>query len=120
MPNRDESVSLNSGEIYFNGVCVGVATGIEIGDFTEDRAAVKDYMRNNIVIARTNEGVLAGTLRFNLITYLKLCGLWNWIKTYCPNKRLTYLMDHGKNVRVRLKNYRRAAREIGQYIKEVE
>lgn len=113
MPTKNEITNIKSGEVYFNGVCVGVATDIEIGDFVEDRAAVKAYIRENAMV----QANFKCTVKLDLITYFKLNGLWNWIRTYCPNKRLTYLMDHGKNSRVRLKNFKRAIRELDKYIK---
>lgn len=109
--------NIKCGEVYFNGVCVGVSHDIEITDYTEDKGAVKEYLREQRPVVVNRGGTLQCTIKFNFITYLKLCGLWDWVKTNCPNKRLVYLMDHGKNTRVRLKNYRRAAHEIGKYIK---
>lgn len=110
--------TINFGKVYFNGVCVGTATDIQISDFTEDRAAVKEYIRNKAVVKYVDGIELTTEIKFNLYVYLKLIGLWDWVKTNCPNKRLVYLMGHGKNVRVRMKNFRRAAREIDKHIKE--
>lgn len=114
MPTRDERGILKYGEVYFDGAYVGTANGIEITDYIEDPAG-REYLRGCIDTSNWR-AAMSVTLKFKMITYLKLCGLWDWVKTNCPNKRLVYLMDHGKNTRVRLKNYRRAAQEIGKYI----
>jgi hypothetical protein len=106
------------GVIFIDGVRLGEATDITISDYTEDTLAGEQYIRENCSLWCNDHDVatLNCVVKYNIITYLKIIGLWDWVKTSCPNKRLTYLMEHGKNTRVRMKNFRRAAREIDKHI----
>ncbi len=108
----------NDCKVYIDGEYVGTAKDITITNFVPDRDAVEAYVRKNIVMALDTNGEFVGTCTIKKITMFKLSGLWYWVMYNCPNKKLVWLMKHGKNARVKMKNYRRAIEEIGKHIVE--
>lgn len=50
--------------------------------------------------------------KWSLYMFCKLTGWWDFVLCHCPNKRVTYLMKHGKNPKVRFKNYKRGLKII--------
>lgn len=107
-----------TGAVYIDGEYVGIAKDITITDFVPDRDAVKDYVRENIVMSCDGFRELTGTISIDKITMFKLTGLWYWAMYNCPNKKLVKLMKYGKNARVKMKNFKRAIKEIGKHIVE--
>ena len=101
-----KNIELGPGKIYIDGAEFASVSDATI-EFSEEYVddVYKDYIRNNIT---TDFATMTCEIRFTRITFLKLIGFWDIALKYCPNRRLTYLMEHGKNVRVKLKNYDRA------------
>lgn len=66
-----------------------------------------------------NEITFTCPVQWNLIAWWKVIGLWDWAIRNCPNKRVVYLMNHGKTRRVRLKNFRRAIRIVAKILNNV-
>jgi hypothetical protein len=109
-----------AGEVYINGEYVGVATDIDIESLNTDDDRLRDYIRRHIRVISIGCGGLIYKVEISKERSAKLLGIWSWAERNCPNGRLVYLMRHGKNKRIRYKNYRRAVTEIGKYIKEVK
>lgn len=55
--------------------------------------------------------------KLDTIAFLKIFGLWDFALKNCPNRRVAYLMQHGKNKRVKYKNFKHACRLISKLIK---
>lgn len=51
---------------------------------------------------------LTGTVHLDTFLFYKLMGVYDWVLTYCPNKRVVHLAKYGKTTRVRFKNFWRA------------
>lgn len=49
-------------------------------------------------------------------TVAKVIRLYGWVINYCPNRKIVHLIRHGKNKRIRNKNFKRALRIIGKEI----
>lgn len=97
--------------IYINGNEV-----LGISDFEITGDAVEDYVRANIGF---DTATLTYNCRINRMLLYKFIGFWNWVIDSCPNKRVVHLMKHGKNDRVKYKNFIRAIRILGKIL-EVE
>lgn len=101
-----KNIELGPGKIYIDGcefASVSDCT-FEVDDYYMDKVN-RDYIRNNMI---WDTATMACSIKISRMTILKLTGLWDIALKYCPNRRLTYLMEHGKNTRVKLKNYNRA------------
>lgn len=109
--------TINFGEVYIDGVCVGTAIDMHIESLEPNRETLEEYIREKIVITPMH-GKCHFSVRITKIQAMKLLGIWSWAERNCPNKRLVYLMNHGKNNRIRYKNLRRAVQEISKHIKE--
>lgn len=109
------------GETMFN-LKGGILTidGIEMEDCEikcygmdeEQEDETKEYVKNNIQICKNAEGQLVGRLKITRMGLLALMGLLDWAYRCCPSKRVRHLLKHGKNERVRYKNYKRAVKLI--------
>ncbi len=110
MPPKNE-IKIENGTIYVNGVDIA-NDGIPDLDLSD----VDDYFRDNKTISLSDSGELTCTCSIPRITMLKLVGLWDYAYTYCPSARVKYLMLHGKNERIKYKNYRHAMNLIAKYL----
>lgn len=61
---------------------------------------------------------LTGTVYLDPFLFYKLMGVYDWVLTYCPNKRVVHLVKYGKNDRVRFKNFWRAYMILGDICKK--
>lgn len=91
---------------------------VEYGSDTYENAVRKSTTVEypSIPFNNCGEVELTAKVKFNKITFLKLIGLWDWTRKYCPNKRVVHLMNHGKNHKVRYKNFLRALRIIADIL----
>lgn len=55
-----------------------------------------------------------GVLHWDPFMFYKFIGVYDWVLTYCPNKRVVHLAKYGKNDRVRFKNFWRAYMILGK------
>ncbi len=90
-----------------------------ITDFTADLEAVEEYVEKNTRFIPEDGVTFVITCKFDIFTLYKLTGFWSWVENNCPNKRIVWLMKHGKSKRIRRKNLNRGFREIGKILKKV-
>lgn len=105
-----EKLALDAGTLYFNGCEV---KGIPDFECTEERW--DESFKECSTILSTSKA-LTFTCKVNYWTLIKLCGVWDWVMTYCPNKRVVHLAKYGRTTRVRHKNFRRACRLLEKEI----
>lgn len=115
MPTKN-NIQLVSGTLYFNGV-----EQIQIGEVTESSEIGFAEDAQPIIRAK-NEGFEIFAERV-LRPSLDLRNIWlnDYIKDVlanCPNRKVAHLARHGKNSRVRLKNWRRAQKLVEEGAKE--
>lgn len=54
------------------------------------------------------------TVKLNKVDLLKLLGIYNWVIDNCHSIRVVHLIKHGKNIKVRKKNFNRALKIIAK------
>lgn len=95
-------------------VCIPGIGSVEIEEAHE--VTEEDYKRereiHTLLVVTSYKDTMEWVASLRCITYLKITGSWQVAMRFCPNKRIVHLMKHGKNDRVKLKNYKRAWREI--------
>lgn len=105
-----EKLSLGVGTLYFNGCEVK-----GIPDFECSEELFEESIKNSSTSLLDYEE-LAFTTRLDFWSFVKLCGVWDWVMRYCPNKRVVHLAKYGRTTRVRHKNFRRACRLLEKEI----
>ena len=90
-----------------------------VTDFTYEPEAVEDDIRAVIRGSMHTTDGITFTCKVNPVTLLKVIGIWDWVITNCPNKRVVYHMQHG-NYRTRKKNWHRACSIISDICTEVK
>ena len=102
------NVPIGSGTVYYEGKEVTIS-GCDI-----DFEPVKEYVRDRLRKTRPilHDGGLFVDVWIDRMLVWKLTGLWSWAANNCPNKRVVYLMNHGKTRRVQMKNFKRAVHII--------
>ena len=86
-----------------------------IPDFTVADEDIRDFCEQNTAIV-LKDCVLSAILKIDRMLFYKVIGLYNWVINYCPNRKIVHLIRHGKNKRIRNKNFKRALRIIGKEI----
>lgn len=110
MPVRN--IQLDTGTIYIKGC---ECKGIPDFECTEEaKANLNREISRRSYIKSIDSGGVTLTCKIRRILALKLIGLWDWAYKHCSNRRLTHLMNHGKNDKVKLKNFYRALRTIAK------
>lgn len=108
---------MQMGSMIFGGGTIYIE-GCEfkgISDFSvEDPDIFNDAVQESVTIKPRGEFEFTANIKLNKIILWKLLGLWDWALNNCPNKRVVHLMTHGKNHKVRYKNFLRAIRIIGK------
>lgn len=104
-----EKTQLGEGRIFFNG-CEAKA----IPDFecTESEYIDAGYKATEIISGTA----LSLNLKFDRFLFYKLCGIWDWVLMYCPDRRVVHLAKYGRTERVRRKNFNRAIKILGKEI----
>lgn len=59
---------------------------------------------------------LTYNVRFDSEKYWRLTGLWKWVYDNCPNRRVRHLLMYGKTKRIRIKNFIRGVKIIGNIV----
>lgn len=99
-----------NGTFYIDGQPVGnVVARYDFEDYRED---VYSYLMENISFQMTDSCELTAKIKLDKFLLFKVFGIWEWAYKLCPNRRVKYLMAHGKNRRVQYKNFKRALRLI--------
>lgn len=75
---------------------------------------VEDYIHDNIKFKMNmdKEATFTATCKVNKLMIYKLIGLYDWVCTYCPNKRVVHLIKYAKRDKIRRKNFGHALRLI--------
>lgn len=85
----------------------------EVSDFFyEDSGVYAEIKRQAIIYHNPESMTVECQIKIDRMVWALLTGLWQWAYENCPNRRIKHLMKHGKNDRVKYKNFRRALREI--------
>lgn len=93
-----------------------------VSSFEMDADAGEKYIDECVrkaVVKLHDEITFTYTVQWDPIAWWKVIGLWDWAIRNCPNKRVIYLMNHGKTRRVRLKNFKRAIRIVAKILNNV-
>lgn len=108
----EEKITFGPGTIYIDGnEFAGISDfSVEQEEFDE---AANQAIRFNI----NESSVLSGTISLNMWQLYNAIGYIQWLKDNCPNKRVIHLIKHGKNKRVRWKNFIRAGRIVERRLK---
>ena len=107
-----------TGTVYIDGQeFVGNVTSYDFRDHVND---MREYAKKNIVMKLNSPGEIDIMMTIDRITMLKVIGFWDWCLENCPSRKVKHLMKHGKNERVRFKNFKRAMHLIGNMLEEKE
>lgn len=91
-----------------------------ISDFSVESDDIEEFVKENtVIVPHYDSATITVTCKINRMTFYKFIGLWDWAVENCPNKRVVYLMRHGKNDKVKMKNFRRSLRIIEKVLAEV-
>lgn len=123
----EHNFDLGSGTIYIEGEPYEVKEGTSVHIEGDESKGVPDYDCENAEELihdyaksrmRYDEDEFSLTCKISMIVLLKLVGLWQFIHDNCPNKRVKHLMEHGKNNRIKLKNYYHACNDIARLMRK--
>lgn len=106
-----EELKLTSGTLYING---NEFKGISDFECTDEK--FDESFEKSTRVMSMDKSALTFTCKFNWWSFMKLCGMWDWVIKYCPNKRVVHLAKYGRTTRVRHKNFRRACRLLEKEI----
>ena len=97
---------------YINGDPVKGISNLEVykTDITE---CIKDH---TVYSLNENNDCLSfnATIKLNKVDLLKLLGIYDWVIDNCHSRRVVHLNKHGKNIKVRKKNFNRALKIIAE------
>lgn len=63
-----------------------------------------------------NDASISSECKVDRMMLYKICGVYNFVIKYCPNRRVAHLIKYGKNERVRIKNFNRALMILNKMI----
>ena len=112
MPTKSP-IELSEGALYLNGCEVKGIPDFVCTDEVYDKSFEKS---TSIIYGAPDEFTLTATCKLDYWSFLKLIGMWDWVMTYRPNKRVVHLAKYGRTTRVRHKNFRRACRLLEKEI----
>lgn len=74
----------------------------------------EDYIKDSIKFHMNpdKEATFTATCKIDRLMIYKLIGLYDWVLTNCPEKRVVHLTKYAKKVKVRRKNFKHAIRLI--------
>lgn len=104
--------------IYIGDMVIDNSGIPEISDFTYEKEYVEDYTRNQPIVTRVDNATFTCDVKINKIMLLKVSGIWDWVIDNCSNRRVVHLIKHGRNNRVKMKNWNRAVRIIGKILEQ--
>jgi hypothetical protein len=107
------NIQLGPGTISIDGQEVGVSKGIpeiKLCDADDDHTVQSDMYK--LLLAPGNSvGVLSASVDMAKEAFIGfvhfLMGIDRELENSCPNRRVVHLWKHGKNARIRKKNYKR-------------
>ena len=76
-------------------------------DDADDMESLYEY---DVVAEPTKDGKIKfyALCKVDRMMLYKICGVYNFVIKYCPNRKVVHLIKYGKNERVRNKNFNRA------------
>lgn len=92
---------------YIDGNPVKGISNLEI-----DETDLNEYIKDHTTYSLNDELSFTATLYVNKIDLWKLLGIYSWVIDNCHNRRVVHLIKHGKNDKIRKKNFNRAVRII--------
>lgn len=94
--------------IYIHGNPVKGISDLEIN--TDD--ITDEYIGDHMIYSLNDDLSLTATVKVNKIDLWKLFGIYSWVIDNCHNRRVVHLIKHGKNDKIRKKNFNRALKII--------
>lgn len=82
-----------------------------IVDDGEDIESLYEYDR-----IYNNDASISAECKVDRMMLYKICGVYDFIIKYCPNKKVVHLINHGKNERIRNKNFKRGLMIINRMV----
>lgn len=99
---------------YINGDPVKGISNLEIYE-TDITECIKDHTTYSLNKNENNNCLsFNATVKLNKVDLLKLLGIYNWVIDNCHSRRVVNLIKHGKNNKVRKKNFNRALKIIAK------
>lgn len=115
MPTKSP-YTLGPGELRIDDTVIEISGSEEIGipnlDIESD--SIRDYVKDNLVFRTSDSMEFECSLNLNKFMLYKLTGLYDWVVNYCPNRRVSHLIKHGKTKRIRYKNFRRGLKLLNK------
>lgn len=102
-----DNANLTDVTFYIDGEEIGQG----IPDFECSYEDLRAEMQKGVKYNLDPEGSFTGILAFkklDMLVLAKLFGVWQWVYDLCPNRRVIHLMQHGKNHKIKKKNFIRA------------
>lgn len=93
---------------YINGDPVKGISNLEVYE-----TDIAEYIKDNTTYSLNNDcSSFTATVKVNKFDLWKLLGIYSWVIDNCHNIRVVHLIKHGKNNKVRKKNFNRALKII--------
>lgn len=93
---------------YINGDPVKGISNLEVYE-----TDVLEYIKDHTTYSLNNDCLsFTATLEVDIFDLWKLLGIYSWVIDNCHNRRVVHLIEHGKNNKVRKKNFNRAVKLI--------
>lgn len=90
-----------------------------ISDLAVYETDVTEYIEDHTTYSLNNDCLsFTATIKVNKFDLWKRLGIYSWIVDNCHNRRVVHLIKHGKNNKVRKKNFNRAVKLIGKETKK--
>lgn len=100
-------------------ICIDGCEIKGISDLSVEADDIEEFVKENtVIVPHYDSATITVTCKINRMTLYKIIGLWDWAIENCSNKRVVYLMKHGKNDKVKMKNFRRSLRIIEKVLAE--
>lgn len=106
-------------KVYVGDTYWGTAKDLCIELDESEESTEEGYADDYVVcpVKLSDKGSFECRITLKPITYLKIVGIWDFVILACSDNRIVHLMKHGKNDRVKMKNFKRALRRIMKYSK---
>lgn len=95
---------------YINGDPVKGISNLEVHE-TDIAECIKDHITYSL---NNDCSSFTATIKVNKFDLWKLLGVYDWVIDNCHNKRVVHLVKHGKNIKVRKKNFNRSLKIIAE------
>lgn len=95
---------------YINGDPVKCISNLEVYE-----TDVLEYIKEHTTYSLNNDCLsFTVTIKNNKFDLWKWLGIYGWVIDNCHNRRIVHLVKHGKNNKVRKKNFNRALKIIAK------